>query len=295
MSIPNSYNIISVIEQELDISNELLNNENFNELNIMGNRIMENCLFSNDYRLFLYGFFIKELALTYQKVFSSTEPKAFQSSKVFGVDLIDSLKKNLTNEINEEFLWEKFHLFNVKMREYLREDFEKKFYKENIEYSKFVVNSLMNFLFENEDVVYMKFNQLFSGIINILDRIFRAHSGYLEFTLINSYLKMLDRYYDYLLVRYYDGEKIDKENLKKEISKYIKFICQEGKKDNIDITEYDKNLWEIIKNWRVYYIHYHQPVTPVSGRPGLQKRIELPEETKKVIEESLKEAIEKKL
>lgn len=295
MSIENSYNIFSIIEQELDISIELLKNEKFNRLNIFGNRIMENCLFSNDYRLFLFGLYIKELALIYQKVFSTTEPKAFQSSKVFGLNLIDSLKESLTNGINEELLWEKFHLFNVKIREYTMDDFEKKLYKENIDYSKFVIKALMNFLNENEDVIYMKFTQIFGGIINILDRIFRTHSGILEFTLINSYLKMLDRYYDYLLIKYSDGEKIDVENLKKEISEYVRFICQEGKKDKIDIVEYDKYLWEIIKGWRVFFIQYLQPVSPIHGKPKLEKSIELPEETKKVIEESLKEAIEKKL
>jgi len=101
MSFEYLTNITELVLQELDISIELLEKEKFDNLNIIGNRIMENCLFSKDYRLFLPGCFIKELALIYGKIFSSKEAKAFHSAKIIGKDYLNSLKKNLRSELNE--------------------------------------------------------------------------------------------------------------------------------------------------------------------------------------------------
>lgn len=295
MSIGNYSNFESVFGQELTICSELLKEDKFDTLNMMGNRIMENSLFSDDFRYFLAGYFIKEMSLVYQKVFSSTEPRAFQTSKIIGNELINSIADIFKEEINEDLLWEKFHLFNVKIQEYLRDTNQQKFYQENHEFSELVIKQLLKFLKENEVILYLKFNQFFAGIINVLERIFRAHSGRVEFTLVLSYIKSLDRLYDYLLVKYDEGETLDNHNLKREIHENIEFICDEGIKEKIDISEYDKFLWQIIAKWRKFHIYYMNITPPRFTEKVIRKKIELPEETKKVIEESLKQAIEKKL
>ena len=61
MNIEKKFDIKEIIRQEVNICGALFNNEDFKTLSITGNRIMENCIFSDDYRLFLPGFLIKEL------------------------------------------------------------------------------------------------------------------------------------------------------------------------------------------------------------------------------------------
>lgn len=287
--------IKDVILQELDICIELLEKENFDTLNIIANRIMENCLFSKDHLIFLPGLFIKEITLVFSKIFSSKEAKAFHSSKIIGKDYINSLKEKFKSEINEELIWTEYHLFLVKILQYFRYEYENKLYTDNIEFSKSVAKSIINYLCKNEEVLYLKYNQFFSGIVNVLDRVFRVHSGTVEVTMIITYLKMFDRLYDYLILKYFEEESIDKEKLKEEINPYLKYLYKIGNFEELDFKEYNQNLWEIVKKWREYYIKYRNSVATIYQQIPQQKIIKLPEETKKIIEESLKESIEKKL
>jgi len=179
--------------------------------------------------------------------------------------------------------------------QYFREDYENNFYSDRLEFSKSVTKSLIKYLHNNEDVLYLKYNQFFSGIINILDRVFRVHSGSIEVTMIITYIKTLDRLYDYLILKYFDGEKIDKDKLKEEIYPYINYLYEIENLEGIDFSEFDKSLWEIVKKWRTYYIRYRDSAATIYRQSTPQKIVKLPEETKKIIEESLKESIEKKL
>lgn len=295
MTFEDLRNILEIVTRELDISIELLDKENFDQLNIIGNRIMENCLFSEDYRLYLPGLFVKEIALSYNKIFSSREAKAFHSAKIIGKDYLKNLLKNIKSELNEELIWTEYHLFTVKILQYLRDDYENNLYTDNIEFSKSVIWNLMKFLQKNEEYLYLKYNQLFGGIINILDRVFRVHSGTLGITMIKLYFKMLDRLYDYLILKYFDKEDIDKDKLKEEIEPYIAYLYKIENLDRINISEFNRNLWEIIKLWRIYYIRYRDSISTIYKQPSSRRVIQLPEETKKVIEESLKKSIEKKI
>jgi hypothetical protein len=124
-------NIREIILQELDICMELLEKEDFDNLNIIANRIMENSLFSNQILYFLPGCFIKDLTLIFRKIFSSKEAKAFHSSKVIGKDYINSLKERFSGNVEEELVWTEYHLFRVKILQYSRDDYETKLYEDN--------------------------------------------------------------------------------------------------------------------------------------------------------------------
>ena len=274
MNIEKKFDIKEIIRQEVNICGALFNNEDFKTLSITGNRIMENCIFSDDYRLFLPGFLIKELSLIYSSIFRSQEPKAFQTAKLVGNEFINFLKEILKKGLDEELIWTKYHLFIIKIQEFLQSESEKKYYENNIEYSSYVLVYLIDFLKKNEEILYEEYNQILVTILSVLDRIFRAHSGSLEFTLINSYLKMLIRLYGYLLIKYYKEEEIDKENLKKELDNHLKYIFGLDLGEKINIEDLDKKLWEVIKEWRFYYLYYRSPPTYQVSPP--QRVIELP-------------------
>ncbi len=231
MIIEKTFDIKEIIGQELNICADLLDNEDFNTLNIIGNRILENCLFSSDYRLFLPGLLIKELSLAYSNLFSSKEPKAFQTAKLIGIEFINYLKEFLKSDLDETLLWSKYHIFNIKIQEYFQSEPEKRYYETNIDFSSNVLINLINFLKNNQEVLYEEYNQILVTIISTLDRVFRVHSGSLEFTLVDSYLKMLIRLYQYLLIKYFKEGKIDKENLKGELDKHLIYIFEVGIKE----------------------------------------------------------------
>jgi Asp-tRNA(Asn)/Glu-tRNA(Gln) amidotransferase C subunit len=106
---------------------------------------------------------------------------------------------------------------------------------------------------------------------------------------------MLDRLYEYLILKYFNDEKIEKEKFKDELRPFLGYLNEIENLEEIDITKFNRNLWEVVKRWRESYIHYRNSVATIYQQPPQQKVIKLPEETKKVIEESLKESIQKKL
>ncbi|MHA1492096.1 MAG: hypothetical protein ACTSRI_20890 [Promethearchaeota archaeon] len=294
MSFEQLSNIKDIIKQELSICKVLLEEESFEQLNVFGNRIMENCLFSDDYRLFTFGLFIKEIALLNRNIISSKEPKAVQTVKTISSDFISKLEEALKeSDFNEEKTWNEFHILNVRINELLKNKLEKKYYQENIEFTNLVSINLIKYLKDQQDTLYLKYNHFFGGILNILDRMFRVHSGSIEFTLRSCFIKTIDRFYEYLLTEHYKEHTLDKERMSLEIEPYIEFLTTECIKEEIDITLYDKELWEIVKNWRLYYIKYMN-IMPPFVEPQ-KKIIKLPKETRKIIENSLKESIEKKI
>lgn len=295
MNTENFYNK-EILIQELSVSEFLLKNEEFDELNIIGNRIMENSLFSSEYRLSLSGFFIKELSFLYRKLFTSSEPKAFQTSKTLGENFIKKLINIIEEELDEERLWMEYNVFRIKILDSLRTEYEKKYYQDNIKFSDHVAKYLMNFLKDNPEIPYIKNSQVFIALNGIFERVFRVHSGSLSFTLIKSYIKMLENLNEYLLVKYIDGEELDSESLKNELCPFVEFISKIVENyEVIDIKEFSKKFWEIIKSWRLYYMHYKNIGAPILGSRPTERIIKLPEKTKKIIEESLKESIGKKI
>ena len=86
------------------------------------------------------------------------------------------------------------------------------------------------------------------------------------------------------------------EELKNELNPFVEYITNIiDKYEDIDIKEFSKKFCEIIKLWRLYYLHYKNIGAPILGSAPPERIIKLPEKTKKIIEESLKESIGKKV
>ncbi|MHA1717688.1 MAG: hypothetical protein ACTSXP_18755, partial [Promethearchaeota archaeon] len=205
MNLDNLFNIKDIIKQELLICKDLIENECFDDVNIFGNRIMENCLFSDEYRLFIFGLFIKEIAVLNLKIRSSKEPKAVQTVKTICLEFISKLVKALDgDEIDEQKIWTEFHLLRIKINEFLKNKSESMYYQENKRFSDSISINLIKYLSKERDLLYYKkFNNFFKGILNVLERIYRVHSGTLEFTLRFHYIRYLDCLYDYILIEHY--------------------------------------------------------------------------------------------
>ncbi|MHC1591345.1 MAG: hypothetical protein ACXQS8_04620, partial [Candidatus Helarchaeales archaeon] len=83
------------------------------------------------------------------------------------------------------------------------------------------------------------------------------------------------------------------EQIKLEIEHFLEFLVRECIKERIDIKLYDESLWEIVKKWRIYFIKYMNIIKPfIEPR---RKVVQLPKETRKIIEDSFKKMFEKKI
>lgn len=279
------------IKEDLEAGIEAFRNDSFDFVNMIANRIMANAVFGTDTRIFLPGFFLKEIASTFGVLKTKKEAVAYSTAKSHGFKYVESLKKSLPS-LDEVKLWNEFYALADKMREFEMSELENGSYSDNIEFTKDSFSWLLQHLKKNMDLLFDSNNLLFKGTLNEMERIFRVHSGELPDIVLISLIKALDRYYEYVSRAHRKSDKrIDEDIIKSKIFPYIDRIEKSYKRE-LEIEEVDKILWELVKSWRELYIQYMElPGT----RLTFEKGIELPAELKKKLSESITKTLEKKM
>jgi hypothetical protein len=280
------------IAEDFKVTFEAFKNDSFDRMNIYSNRMMSNAIFGNDPKIFLPGFFLKDVAFTYGVLKARESPTAFSTAKAHGMVFVENLGK-LLSSLDEEKLWKEFHDFNDKTRKFDLDDLEEKSYSDNVDFTKMSFSWLLAFLSSNRDLLLDPHNFLLKGIISEMVRIYKVHSGSLSETILIYLIEALDRNYDYICrisgrpdVRFINEEKVKKETLP-FIDKIAKVYTPEPK-----VSEADSILWELVKSWREMFIRYLE--LPPPGY-AFQRGIELPEELKKKLAEGITKALEKKI
>ncbi|KKL79569.1 hypothetical protein LCGC14_2013540, partial [marine sediment metagenome] len=62
--------------------------------------------------------------------------------------------------------------------------------------------------------------------------------------------------YQYLYYENFSQKQLDEEKLKKDLSIYLEYLISLKEKEEIDVNDFNKKLWEIVKKWREMYIFY---------------------------------------
>lgn len=280
-----------VVSEDLAAGIDAFRDDSFDFVNLIANRIMANAIFGTDTKIFLPGFFLKEVASTFGVLKARKEAAAYSTAKSHGFKYVESLKKSLSS-LDEKELWKKFHAFSNKMRKFEMIEFEDGSYSDNIEFTRNAFSWLLKHLKENKDLLFDSPNLLLKGTLNEMERIYRVHSGELPEIVLISLIKALDRYYEYISRAHRKPDRrIDEENVKSKIFPYIDQI-EKSYGQELEIEEVDNILWELVKGWRAFYIQYMElPRTRVT----FEKGIELPAELKKKLSESITKTLEKKI
>ncbi|MGD0645085.1 MAG: hypothetical protein ABSA75_09290 [Candidatus Bathyarchaeia archaeon] len=290
-------------ESEIEISNlavskrgyaneQYRKGDSFDNANVLANRIMSNAVFGNNRLLFLPGFFLKDVALTFGILKSQRAPNAYATAKAQGFSYVLNLEKSLA-PLDEEKLWKDFQDFDNKIRKYQMTEWEERSYTDNVQFTKESYTWLVNYLVEHKELLGNPQNNLLKGIINEMVRLYRVHSSDLEDLELLCLVIALDRDYDYIRRIAYlpASSKIDDNLLKLKILPAIDRIakmCKEG----VKIKEADTLLWELVKTWRELYIQFGEVLPPGIS---VEKGIELPKELKTKLTESLTKTLEKEM
>jgi len=280
------------IEEDFKAAFEAFKNDSFGEMNIFSNRVMSNAIFGSDFRIFLPGFFMKDVAFTFGLLKTKQPATAFSTSKSHGFSFIEILQKLLAS-LDEKQLWKEFHNFRNAIRKFEIDSFEEKSYSDNPEFTKVAFSWLLSYLKTNRNVLFDSNNLLLKGVLNEMNRIFKVHSGALSDTVLISLIEALDRYYDYIRRIYVkpNTQSIDEEIIKNNIFSLIDQI-EKIYAEELKIAEADSVLWKLVKGWREFYIQYMELPPP---RFAIEKGIVLPEDLKKKISESITKTLEKEV
>lgn len=290
-------NILEVVRSDIEASIKSFKNDDFENMNIFANRSMANAIFGENKKLILPGFFMKELTAIFGTLEArgGKEQTAFSTAKAMGVKYVNSLSKFLSEEdFKESELWLEFHRLNEELRKFLVIKYEEETYKENTGFTRHAFEWLIGYLENKKETLFNPRNLLLKGVLNEMDRVFRVHSGTLLDTYVLSLVRALDRYYDYCRMAYrkIDGT-LDEDRIKSQVFPYIEKIrnlfSSTTEPEASIVTE---TLWELVKAWREFFIEYMELPRP---KIKVERGIELPEEAKRKITESVTKTLEKEI
>ncbi|MBS7631644.1 hypothetical protein KEJ47_08800 [Candidatus Bathyarchaeota archaeon] len=287
--------ILQTIRQDIEAALRAFEREDFENLNIFANRIMADVVFSTEGKLALPGFFLKNIAFVYGNLKTRAPATSFSTAKSIGSRYLDSLGKLVAkSDFDENRLWQEYHEFSDKIRKFQMNEFEETSYKDNLDFTHHAIKWLIRYLDEKRDILFDPNNVFLKGLLNEMDRIFRVHGGELIDTYAISLVTALDGYYDYFRLAYKTPDAgINQNKVKEIIFPFVDKIVNILSSEEINVSEVDGVLWELIRGWREFFIHYME----LRPRPGfvVERGIELPEEAKKRLTETITRALEKEV
>jgi len=279
-------NIIQVIEQDVKAANLAFRDDDFANMNLFSNRIMANAILSDDPRLALLGFCLKEMARIYEGIKARKELITFATAKSFG----DVYIKSINLKSNTSGLWQQYLLFYNQVRQHQQNKYEQESYEENVKFTRFAFHWLIQKLSEDRDMLFKDHNQFVRGVLNEMSRIFRVHGGELVDLYALSLVRALQLYCGY--TDYFAKDERDKV-INRSILPYVDDIAKTLLKDEVDHEEVTLLLRRIIVDWRVAYIHFMERPRLVSIQR--EEGVPITEETKKKISESVTKALEEEV
>jgi len=277
-----------VILEDLTAALEAFKNDSFDNVNMFANRIMANATFT-DSKLFLTGFFLKDVASTFGTLKTKQKATAYSTAKSHGFKFAELLKNSISS-FDEEKLWKEFQKFTSIIRKFEMNEFEEKNYSDNKDFVKNSFSWLFDYLKTNKKVLLDPKNLLFKGVHYEMDRIFNTHSGNLSEIVLMSLIKALDNYYNYFRRIYLKADGcIDEEKVKTEIFPLIDQI-EKACFPKLDFSAVNSTLWTLVKGWRCFFIQ-RMELLPLTVKYG--KGIEMPDELKKKLSEGMTKILEK--
>jgi hypothetical protein len=287
--LPNS----TMIDKNIRVAILSFKTEDFQLMNILGNRIMSDSLFLDTKYLSLVGFFIKQIALNYLNLKPRITESDYLDAKLIGEKYLDSLF-NISKEVDKAKLWSSYHEFNIQIKQYSASELDKEIkniYGEDPLVTTNVRRWLIEFLTSSKDILLDARNNFLKGIISELQRVGLSYGYEVMDTVIFSCLIALDRYYDYFRLRYSaPDDKIDEEAIRKIVFPHLDSIKRISSSDVLQYDDITNLLWELIKGWREFFIYYSELSLRTPERP-----IELSKESRTKLSEVLGKALQKEL
>lgn len=285
-----------VIRSDIEASINAFEDNDFENMNIFANRSMANAIFGEDKKLILPGFLMKELAGIFGTLEArGKEQTAFSTAKTIGANYVSSLSKLLREKgFEENELWQKFHEVSLELRKFLMSTVEERTYKEDPEFTRYAFEWLVKYLEKKKETLFNPKNLLLKGILNDMDRIFRVYGGVLLDTHTISLVRALDRYYDYCRKAYSQSDgTLDKDGIAKTVFPFIDRIAGlSSSPSESQASIVNETLWELVKRWREFFLDYLELPRP---RVEVERGIEIPEEAKRKITESVTKTLEKEV
>jgi hypothetical protein len=285
----------TVFQQDLRAAVMALKEEDLRSLNLYSNRIMANAIFGNDRRLFLPGFFLKDLCpilgFLKERAATSALSTAKAQSNAYAERLLEQTNRP---DFNEEQLWKSYHETRGIVIRFTMDATEEKAYGQlNPSFTHEAFRWLISYLDERKDILLHPRNLLLKGILNEMGRIYRSHGAQISETYSMALVTALDWCDEYVMTTSRSDSECE-ERVKKEILPYVERVVTLLREHPSSSDMVNELLWDLVKKWRLYFIEYmERGRVEMEAIPKPEKGIELPEETRKKLTEAITKSLEK--
>jgi len=296
MSNQNSNYDEKFFQNDLDAYGIAVKEKDFKEANVYANRIMSNAYLYDQETFGIIGFILKEITedginLQARKEAETITDYVKKSTKIVG-RIITMLNNN---DISMKELWNVYSENQISTHKMFMSKTEQNSYvKLNQNFSKSVINKLMELLQTKTKMLSYRPNNFINGILNEIGRFSKVYGLTKEDEHFVCLLRMLHRIDDYVKATSASKDFIKRSEaeiipLAEEIVKIYNSRTDDDSKDK----EIDSLLWKLIKIWRLYFIEYTDIGAPIySVREEKQKSKE--EEESELVDEVTKH-IEKEM
>lgn len=286
--------IEKVINQDINVALDYFKIKKFDDLGIIGNRLMSNLVIGERDNLIFLGYLLREIATDYKAITINYETRLNECMDI-GTEFIQQILNFLSSDETDIIkIWEYFFEYEKKIIKFISSDIELSNYDDNIEFSQQTTNFLMNHLEKNKHMLLLEDNALLIGISNEISRVINTH-GFSEKDLM--FYLLLRTFVEYYIYIYHTN--IVKEERDEEVFSLIYPFIDKiiNLPDELDeLCEYGTlYLNDIGYKTRILYFNFLDPSRKISNETINENQFKMPKKSKDKIGKMIKKAIEKEV
>jgi len=290
--------IIDILKQDLRVAENAINEKSFGMVGVVGNRIMSNLLAdeSKTKELMLIGWIVKEMGGELETIKRSKDESKITNSTKIAKESLEKIVTMLSKKgYGNNELWGIYFDLEKKMRDLILSKLEDKIYNRKPEFTREITLVFLQHFLANKDLLLKQNAQLTKGILNDLARVTNEHGATEAEYILYIVFKAFDLYSDYVLYSETLDGKINEAGLKPKIDKYMNIIEEiykvyEAKNLEKMYPESTALIYDLSIDIRKYFLSYFIIHTQI-----VERKLELPEEAKEKIGETISKAFEEKL
>ncbi len=288
--------LFEIIKADFAAAAAALNARNHETLNLLANRLMANTVYGEetDRKYALPAFFLKEIMPKFRGL-EEKSPIA-EKMQLDAEKLVKELDRLFTEELDLASIWQSYHQFVDSTRKTEQSLVENEDYEEDPDFTARAITYLVQTVMTLE-IVNEERGNVFLGIRNETGRLVRAHGIHIVDLITLCHLTALHRLYEYVSFVCSSPSGFDSKRVDTWMGPFLddvkKFQTETHQKDASEPYSHGSEiLCSLIYEWRLCFIKYFE----LARQPGgvQERRIELPEEAKQKIGETVAEALKKK-
>jgi hypothetical protein len=190
---------IGLIDQDIEVAINYVKKKNFENVNVIGNRVLQNFFALDNKEMIIIGLILKEMSNDLQTVNSigKSKSKSLPTCQNFAQEALNSIKESLS-EYNSSKIWDDYIFFKENVRKYLLSVEERDVYVVNDQFSTLAIKKYLDILLENKELLLNRNIAPLSVTRVEIGTLFNTHGGTVT-VLVYTCIRAFEHVYKFAL------------------------------------------------------------------------------------------------